>query len=301
MRKFLLLIPLALLLTFCTLNSPAQPTQDVAAMVNATLTAVAQNPGAVPQAASSGLGSISGKLNYPADSMPSLKVFAFLVGSDQFYAVDTAAGQMDYKIDNLPEGKYHVVAYTTGTSGTLSGAYTQAVLCGMTETCTDHTLVDVIVFNGEATTDINIFDWLQPDFPPMPGGAPAGSAQPAPGGMGGIAGTLMFPASSLPSMKIVAFNIETGDTYMVITPAGQGAYQIDNLPAGRYFVVAYSIGGDGFAAGVAGGYTAAVSCGLSVNCTDHTLLEVKVVANNLTQGIVPGDFYAPEGTFPPMP
>jgi hypothetical protein len=233
-----------------------------------------------------------------------MRVAAFLVGSDQYFSVDTAAGQNTYQIGNLVEGKYHVVAYTLGGSGFpagLSGAYTQAVLCGMGQECTDHGLIDVIVYNGEASTDVNIFDWLQPDFPPMPGGVPASGGAPAAGGAGAISGQLMFPASALPAMKVVAFNIETGETFSVNTTANQNTYKIDNLPAGRYFVVAYSIGGDGFTPGVAGGYTAAVPCGLTTACTDHTLLEVNVIANSVTQNVVPGDFYAPEGTFPAMP
>lgn len=301
MRKLLLLIPLTLLLTFCASASPAQPDPAIAAMVNATLTAVAQNPGGSSQASSGGMGSIAGQLNYPAGAMPALKVFALLNGSDQFYEVDTAAGQMNYQIDNLPEGKYHVVAYTAESNGTQSGAYTQAVLCGLSEACTDHSLADVVVFGGETAADINVFDWLQPNFPPMPGSAQAGVVQTVSEGVGAVSGTLMFPADALPPMKVVAFNIETGNTYSVETAAGQNTYQLDNLPSGRYFIVAYSIEGNGFTGGVAGGYTSAVLCGLSADCTDHTLLEVNVIANALVQNIVPGDFYAPEGTFPAQP
>jgi hypothetical protein len=304
MRKLLLLIPLVLLLTHCTLGAPAQPTPDVAAIVNATLSAADSGQGAAPQAASAGTGSVSGQLNYPADAIPALRVVAFLVGSDQYFSVDTAAGQNTYQIGNLVEGKYHVVAYTLGGSGFpagSSGAYTQAVLCGMGQECTDHGLIDVIVYNGETTTDVNVFDWLQSDFPPMPGGVPASGGAPATGGVGAISGQLMFPSGAIPVMKVVAFNIETGETFAVDTAANQNTYQIDNLPSGRYFVVAYSMGADGNTPGVVGGYTAAVPCGLSAACTDHTLLEVSVIANSMTQNVAPGDFYAPEGTFPAMP
>lgn len=291
MRKILLLIPLTLLLTFCAIGVPASSDQQVAQIVSATLTAIDQmgRP-------AGGQGSISGQLNYPLGAMPALKIYAILTGTDQFYVVETSAGQMTYQLDNLPEGKYHLVAY----SAEAAGGYTQAVLCGQTETCTDHSLADVIVLGGETTAEINLFDWNQPDFPPQPGSAAQG-APPVSAGVGAVAGQLMYPADALPAMKIAAFNIETAETYTVETVAGQSAYQLDNLPAGRYFIVAYSIEGNGFTGGVAGGYTAAVACGLSVNCTDHTLLEVNIIANNLVQNIVPGDFYAPEGTFPPMP
>jgi hypothetical protein len=61
------------------------------------------------------------------------------------------------------------------------------------------------------------------------------------------------------------------------------------------------MGGGGFPAGLAGGYTQAVPCGLSVNCTDHSLIPVQVNNGVVTQNINPGDWYAPEGSFPSYP
>jgi hypothetical protein len=173
MRKFLLLIPMALLLTFCAANNAATaPTPDVAAIVNATLTAfVPEQADLEPAMPAPVGGSISGRLSYPSEAIPPMKVVAFRVGSTEFFFVETVLNQLAYQIRNLPEGKYHVVAYTLGGDSFpagLSGGYTQAVLCGMTEACTEHTLVDVVVFDGEESTDVDILDWLQADFPPMP-------------------------------------------------------------------------------------------------------------------------------------
>ena len=173
MRKFIILVPLALLLTFCSTNNPsAAPTADIAAIVNATLTAfVPAQVDLEPALPAPVGGSISGRLGYPADAIPPLKVVAFRVGSDEFFFVETALNQPTYRIENLPEGKYNVVAYTLGGDSFpagLSGGYTQAVLCGMTEACTEHGLTDVIVFDGEESMDVDIIDWLQPNFPPMP-------------------------------------------------------------------------------------------------------------------------------------
>lgn len=174
MRKFLILIPLSLLLTFCAApggNSGA-PAPDVADIVSATLTAyVPEQVDLQPILPAPTGGSISGRLSYPADAIPPMKVVAFRVGSDEFFFVETARNQPIYRIDNLPEGKYNVVAYTLGGDSFpvgLSGGYTQAVLCGMGESCTEHGLVDVIVFDGEESSEVDILDWLQPDFPPMP-------------------------------------------------------------------------------------------------------------------------------------
>ena len=45
----------------------------------------------------------------------------------------------------------------------------------------------------------------------------------------------------------------------------------------------------------------AVPCGLSVTCTDHSLITVSVTAGATLTGIDPNDYYAPDGTYPPMP
>ena len=113
---------------------------------------------------------------------------------------------------------------------------------------------------------------------------------------GSIAGNLSYPSEFIPAMQVVAFGLLSNEWYVVNTAEGAGSYQLDNLPAGLYQVVSYVAGGD-----LGGGYTPAVACGLSVNCTDHTLVAVEVVAGQVTTGIDPGDWYAPEGTFPPNP
>lgn len=167
MKKFLLLVPLALLLAFCSPAPVSQPTPDVSSIVSATLTAVAADG----QVLSVKSGGVEGRLGYPADSIPAMRVVAFQVATGQYYSVDTVAGQASYRLEGLPEGKYNVLAYTLGSESVpvgLSGGYTQAVMCGMGPECTDHGLVDVIVFDGELTPGVDILDWLQPNFPPMP-------------------------------------------------------------------------------------------------------------------------------------
>lgn len=169
MKKFLLLLPLAWLLAFCAPAPAAQPAPDVAAIVSATLTAVAADEQTAATSVQSG--GIEGRLNYPADSLPAMRIVAFQVATGQYYSVDTAAGQSSYRLEGLPEGKYNVLAYTLGSEtfpAGLAGGYTQAVMCGMRPECSEHGLVDVIVFDGEITPDVDIFDWLQPNFPPMP-------------------------------------------------------------------------------------------------------------------------------------
>lgn len=113
---------------------------------------------------------------------------------------------------------------------------------------------------------------------------------------GSISGSLSYPSEFIPAMQVVAFGLLSNDWYVVDTVEGSGTYQLDNLPAGLYQVVSYLVGGD-----YGGGYTAAVSCGLSVDCNDHALIAVEVTPGQVTTEINPGDWYAPEGTFPPNP
>jgi hypothetical protein len=118
---------------------------------------------------------------------------------------------------------------------------------------------------------------------------------------GAISGKLTYPAEALPPLRVVAFNLDSDARYIIDVRSGD-EYTLTNLPAGRYHVVAYIIPGPGgVPSEIAGGYTQAVPCGLSVDCTDHSLKEVEVTAGQTTNGIDPGDWYAPQGSFPSMP
>jgi hypothetical protein len=120
------------------------------------------------------------------------------------------------------------------------------------------------------------------------------------GGLSGsIAGQLSYPSEFIPSLAVIAFHINGNTTdyyYYIVTAKDQGTYQLDNLPPGNYYVAAYLGGND-----LVGGYSQAVPCGLSVDCTDHSLIPVTVVGGQVTQGVNPGDWYAPAGSFPAYP
>jgi polysaccharide lyase family 4-like protein len=118
---------------------------------------------------------------------------------------------------------------------------------------------------------------------------------------GSISGSLTYPADTLPSMYVVAYQVGTQSYQYVITMAGQGTFKIDDLPPGIYHIVAYTVGGGGFPVGFAGGYTKAVPCGLATECADHSLIDVTVEPGQNITDIKPGDWYAPPGTFPVFP
>jgi hypothetical protein len=125
--------------------------------------------------------------------------------------------------------------------------------------------------------------------PEVPSGGPGTAA-------GTISGSLSYPSEAIPPLRIVAFAADTLEPAATLeTAANQSDYSI-SVPYGAYYVVAYTLDGR-----LAGGYSSAVICGLSVDCADHTLIPVVVAPGYAPEGIDPADWYAPEGTFPGMP
>lgn len=268
-----------------------QPTITLPLPPTATFTIPTALPTIAPTQAGPQLGSISGTLTYPAEGIPPLRVVAFNVQNSDFYFTETAANQNFYRFDKVIPGVYRVVAYARDYD--IAGGYTQAVLCGLSASCTDHTLILVQVIAGQESANINPQDWYAPQgsFPPDPLPKPQ-----APQLTGSISGRLSYPSEGIPPLRVVAFNISSGQSYSVQTVQNQTTYRIDNLPPGSYYVVAYKLGGIG-----AAGYSQAVLCGLSVNCTDHSLIAIQVIAGQETSNIDPGDWYAPPGSFPAAP
>lgn len=302
-RGTLILAILSLTALFCSFAGQAAtptPTPDVAAIVRATLSAV-QTQTAQAGSPTPSLASISGSLGYPSSFIPPLRVYALNPSSGEFFKVDTDQNQGNYTLDVKP-GTYLVFAYTRaadGQAGGLAGGYTPAVACGLSVNCTDHTLTPVTVADGQAVTGIDVKDWYAPEgtFPAPPDSVGGHDSIPP---LGTVTGSLTYPADALPAMRVAFFPLDGSTTSYTDTAAGQGTYSID-LPAGQYHVVAYSLGGGSFPTGLAGGYTQVVPCGFQASCTDHSLIPVTVVAGTTVTDVNPGDWYAPEGTFPPMP
>ena len=66
---------------------------------------------------------------------------------------------------------------------------------------------------------------------------------------------------------------------------------------GAYVVIAYVDRPDSSS----GGFTAAVACGMTSNCTDHSLRRVTVAPGQTVTGVDLIDWYASPGTFPVRP
>lgn len=104
-------------------------------------------------------GTISGSLGYPSEAIPPLRVVAFDIFSDNFFYLDTAPNQGEYQLTGIPAGTYNVVSYLLNEEPHMSGGYSNFVTCGLSAECTDHELIDVLVYPGTDTTNINPVDW----------------------------------------------------------------------------------------------------------------------------------------------
>jgi hypothetical protein len=117
---------------------------------------------------------------------------------------------------------------------------------------------------------------------------------------GSISGLFSFPSEGIPQLKIVAIKVDTGE-YFATEVTEKETYKLDGLPVGKYHVLAYPADTTGLDKNLTGGYSQSVICGLTADCTDHTLVDVEVTGEAETTNINPTDWYAPAGLFPADP
>ena len=118
------------------------------------------------------------------------------------------------------------------------------------------------VFPGETTTRIDLCDWTHGPFdvPYPPGYEPQQTT-------GSITGSIPYPYGSIPPLTVVAFSKSTPYWYWLGTATGQNYYTINNLPPGKYQVVAYDKSGH---AGGSGVVTVSAGESVSADVTDWT-------------------------------
>ncbi|HSJ53044.1 MAG TPA: hypothetical protein VLC52_04785 [Anaerolineae bacterium] len=115
-----------------------------------------------------------------------------------------------------------------------------------------------------------------------------GSQPPAEAGV--IQGKLCYPSDYIPAMTVYAREVNTGETVTVEVPENTPEYRLEVPGEATYQVFAWTVDGLG------GSYSRFVTCGLSVECTDHSLIPVPVGAGQTVTGIDVCDFYG--GTVP---
>lgn len=286
-----LVVILTMLLTACNLSEAANEQDEVDEPV---ATQIAEEEKTTEEATSAvddvmaSLGTISGQLSYPSEFIPPQRVVAFNIEDVQtYYAVDVVEGGT-YELDVLP-GTYVVTSYiidpqALGATPGLGAAYSKAVLCGLEVGCDDHGLVPVTVASGETVSGIDPADWYL-----APGEDAGWPDDPVADGTGGIGGELGYPSEFIPAMRVVAFDVYSDAFYYVDTEENQGAYSMGEIPPGIYNVVAFIREETPH---MGGGYSNFVTCGLSADCDDHSLINVFVYADSLTENVDPVDFYA---------
>ncbi len=234
------------------------------------------------------LGTLTGQISYPSHFLPSQRVVAFNIEDSQvYYAVDVLEGST-YELDVLP-GTYVLLSYVLDPESLsappgLGAAYTKAVVCGLEVGCDDHGLLPVTVGEGETVSGIDPADWYLP-----PGEDAGWPKDPVDDTTGAISGELGYPSEYIPAMRVVAFDVHSDAFYYVDTVENQGDYRIDDLAPGTYHVVAFMREETPH---LGGGSSNFVTCGLSVDCDDHTLVDVFVYGDSVTEGVDPVDFYA---------
>jgi hypothetical protein len=289
-KKIMPLLLLVLFLAACgfaPLDADAVA-NSVAARVGATLAAGAPTEPEAQLTQEPLTGTVMGTICYPSEGIPPMNLYLDSAGDAEPAVVAISQDQSSYSVELAPGG---YTAYAWLPDFTLGGSYSQAVPCGLSVECSDHSLIEIQVSAGATTSGVDVCDWYG-DL----GSVPLPPGVEAPVSTASISGTLIYPSEYIPAMNVVAFNVDSAAWFMVVTQEGDGSYQINDLPVGQYFVVSYVLGGD-----FGGGYTPAVACGLNVACTDHSLIPVNVQAGDALSGINPHDWYADPGSFPPNP
>ena len=115
-------------------------------------------------------GSIAGTLSYPSEMIPAMMVVARNVQTASYTYVLTVDHQGDFQIDGLAPGNYTVAVYPSIGDPSLVGAYSQAVPCGLSVNCNDHSLIPVQVTPAQITGGVMPHDWYAPagTFPVKP-------------------------------------------------------------------------------------------------------------------------------------
>jgi hypothetical protein len=95
-------------------------------------------------------------LCYPGEMIPPMTIYLENVNTLEVTPYHTVENQPPIALP-VPEGTYIAYAWLPDLAG--AGSYSQAVPCGLTVDCTDHSLIEFQVVKDQTTPGIEICDW----------------------------------------------------------------------------------------------------------------------------------------------
>lgn len=237
-------------------------------------------------------GSITGSVCFPGQQNPEMTIYFKEVNrGDLIYQV-LPQNQATFSSDGISPGSYIAFAYPVDTQGS-GGLFSQAVICGFSTECTDHSPVVFEVNSGEQTSGVDICDWDSPDD--VPDNPRAESVLVQGETTGYVNGEICYPGESIPAMTAFFKESSTGQVTELRISENQTSYSVELNP-GRYVTFAYLDSGGS----VGGSYSNMVLCGLTADCTDHSLVEIEVLAGEILNSIDICDWYSLD-MIPPDP
>lgn len=237
-------------------------------------------------------GTVMGSVCFPGESIPEMTLYFKEINRGDLAYENISENQSSFSTI-LPPGSYIAFAYPVNSSTeNIGGMYSQAVLCGFGDECTDHAPRVFEVLPGEEISGIDICDWYSPgDVPPDPALPDTQGPKPS----GSVNGQICYPSEFIPEMTLFFEEVNSQDIIQFTTTENQDSYSYP-LPAGQYIAFAYLNSG----AALGGSYSNAVLCGLGINCTDHSPVQITINPGETITGIDICDWYSPD-TIPPDP
>jgi Tol biopolymer transport system component len=169
-KWFYAAVAVALFFSAC---APLGGTLEVGIITETQETNVPASPTASPPTHTpepvSDTGTVMGKICYPSESIPDMTAYFQNNETGDVSQLPVAENQGSYTME-LETGEYIAFAYRIGQYMSLGGMYSEAVTCGLSADCTDHTPLVFTVLPGATTGGIDICDWYAQDqLPPLPG------------------------------------------------------------------------------------------------------------------------------------
>lgn len=91
-----------------------------------------------------------------------------------------------------------------------------------------------------------------------------------------LSGKICYPSEVIPPLSLFLVNIDTDQTITKNTTQNQASYFFEDLAPGSYRVYAKVTSQLNDTNSNIGGYTPAIECGLTVECTNHDLIEINL-------------------------